>query len=57
MLLLLLAERKEPDLEMTNTWAWNCCGGFQTTMKIIQAISDLGQSGKSQRRENYKVFF
>lgn len=56
---LLLKERKNPTLssKMTNIWALNCCGEFKTTGKIFQAISDLGQSGKSQTRENYKVFF
>lgn len=50
-------EKKPRPSEMTNIWAWNCCGEFKTTVKVIQAISDLGQSGKSQTGENYKVFF
>lgn len=42
---------------MTNIWDLNCCGEFKATMKIIQAISDLGELEKAAKiRENYKVF-
>lgn len=35
---------------MTNIWDLNCCGEFKATMKIIRAISDLGELEKAAKQ-------
>lgn len=35
---------------MTNIWDFNCCGEFKATMKIIQAIFDLGELEKAAKQ-------
>lgn len=35
---------------MANIWDFNCCGEFKATMKIIQAIFDLGELEKAAKQ-------
>ena len=36
--------------QMANIWDFNCCGEFKATMKIIQAIFDLGELEKAAKQ-------